>query len=449
MFPSRHASACAALLFLYACSPKQKQYAILPAIKDSLVFTKEEVMESFIDLQPFQQGFNQLATQRFVASPHGPSVIRAANGLEVMVNPAVLEKEDGTAVNGKITVNIIELMNSSDLFKSNAATVSNGKLLASGGSYYIGMTCDGKKLRIKKNNALQVSFPIIKNDEMELFYGERDSLQQMNWKRAGLYLQEEPDELLFSDVNRNVSDQFVEQGPSFAFLKGRIFRSMKEQVYYYEKKVSLTELLDSVNKHTVKLKVDTVSYWPRNLPTNQRLDTNYLTLMYGPRFQFLLRAIKEENTPAPQERQSLSRDTLSNRNELSLAAQIRNYYAPADITRLGWINCDRFYQNRNPANLPLDLPITFTNTRIEYFIIFKKFNGLMSGSAKVGDSAKLVLNNLPLNEPIKLIAFTKSNGLLYEASVDTWIGVDAPLPLAFKEISIGDMNKIFGRNVRM
>ena len=91
---------------------------------------------------------------------------------------------------------------SNDLFKSNAATVSNGRLLASGGSYFIGMENNGQKIRLKKGHSLPVDFPVFAKEEMELFYGERDSAGSMNWVKAGNKLEQQFEEMEFNTRSR-------------------------------------------------------------------------------------------------------------------------------------------------------------------------------------------------------------------------------------------------------
>ena len=95
--------------------------------------------------------------------------------------PNNLELENGKALGKNLKIELKELTNQMDLFKNNTQTVSNGKLLVSGGSYFIDITSDAEKVKLKKDKTMEVEFPKITNKNMELFYGERDSLNQMNW----------------------------------------------------------------------------------------------------------------------------------------------------------------------------------------------------------------------------------------------------------------------------
>jgi hypothetical protein len=411
--------------------------------------------DEVIDLSEYSNAFANNITQTFTATPHKISVLTAKKGLRVTVNPVVLEKEDGTAVDEKINVNIIELTTSEDLFKSNAATVSNGRLLASGGSYFIGMECNGQKLRIKKGKNLQVEFPVIKENEMQLFYGQRDTANNMNWLDAGINLRQyKEDEILFTDSNNNnLTDNF----PAFTLTAGgeaKVYRTLNEKVYYYEKMMTVKQLLDTINRHTAKIYADTVYMWPKEIAKllpGQRVDTNYLYTVYGPPKQFILKTCKtlQEDKERKEMEKRKREDALEKWQPKNLAGQIQKYYNPSAITNLGWVNCDRFYQNNPPAEIEIDLPITFNKGTIQYFVIFKNFNGLINGKLEFSEGENISLKNLPVGESITLIAFTKNNGQLFHCKEEFVIQKNKSVKLDFKNISAEEMNKIFGKNVRI
>lgn len=122
------------------------------------------------------------ASQTFNVQSDKPSVVKGKAGTKIKVNPTDLAAEDGQPLGKTIEVELKELTNSSQLLKSNAATMSDGKLLISGGAYYINMTSEGRQLKIKDNSSLEVEFPKLSDDEMSLFTGQRDSLGKMNWQ---------------------------------------------------------------------------------------------------------------------------------------------------------------------------------------------------------------------------------------------------------------------------
>ncbi len=119
-------------------------------------------------------------SQFFNLSNSKNSEVKGKKGTIIHLVPNNLELENGGAITGNLKLELKELTNQKDLFKNDAQTLSDGKLLISGSSYYIEITSNGNKVNLKKGKTLEVEFPKITNRNMELFYGERDALNQMS-----------------------------------------------------------------------------------------------------------------------------------------------------------------------------------------------------------------------------------------------------------------------------
>jgi len=443
-------------IILFSCNNNKlntKVDSAIPPSSDTIKLSANDV----INLSEYSNDFIENSVQKFIAVANKVSVIIAKKGLKITVDPAALQKEDGSAIDGKIAVRIIELTTSSDLFKSNAATVSNGRLLASGGSYFVGMECNGQKVLLKKNKVMQMEFPVIKHNEMELFYGERDTAYNMNWISAGKNLlpkQEKNDDLQFTDSNQyTIPDKL----PDFLFAEGKeakIYRTLNEPVYYYDTKMTIKRLVDTINKHQTKIYVDTVFMWPKQIAKllpGQRVDTNFLYFTYGPPKQFILKRCKDQQ----QEMEKMAAAKVQQDSAIdkwqpkTLAGQIQKYYAPSLIRTLGWINCDRFYRYNEQTEVEVELPITFNKSGVQYFLVFKSFNGLINGKLNAIEGKATKLQNLPVDEPVTLIAFTKYNNQLFQSKQDFVIQKNQAVKLDFKNISTEEMKTIFGKNVKI
>lgn len=119
--------------------------------------------------------------QKLSASSDKPSDLTGQMGTIIHIDPKALETVDGTALGKTIEVELLEMTDKSSLLLHNAPTVSNGKLLETGGAYYLNMTSDGKQLKMKSNKALQIEFPKLTDKAMELFTGEKDAMGKINW----------------------------------------------------------------------------------------------------------------------------------------------------------------------------------------------------------------------------------------------------------------------------
>jgi hypothetical protein len=111
-------------------------------------------------------------------------IVEANNGLKIRVDASRLETEDGSPLSDSITIEVLVCLNQFDFIQASIKTISEGRLLVSGGAYNIKMTSGGKKLKIKNKNPITVYLPRYTNDEMELFYGQKDSIGQVEWLEA-------------------------------------------------------------------------------------------------------------------------------------------------------------------------------------------------------------------------------------------------------------------------
>lgn len=123
-------------------------------------------------------------SQIFKVSADKPTKVTGKQGTIISINPADLVTESGQPIGKNIEVELKELTNQEQLLRTNAQTTSNGQLLVSGGAYFINITSDGQQLKLKDGKSLSVEFPKITSNEMSLFYGQRDTLGQLDWLQA-------------------------------------------------------------------------------------------------------------------------------------------------------------------------------------------------------------------------------------------------------------------------
>lgn len=435
-----------------SCLTKKNKGVTVKQVHVVAVDTLQIIPQDMINLQEYSQAYSKLNTQRFTAGHKNISTITADKGLKITIDPGVLEDEEGRAPAGKIDIAVIELTNTEELFKANAATVCDGRLLSSGGSYFIGMESKGKKLRIKKGQQLSISFPVLSKNEMELFYGERDASENMNWKRANVMLDNAGEMIGFTDSDRYITPSFL---PGLISEEGKaiMHRSLQTKVYYMDKMMTLEQLVDTINHHEKRVVIDTVRGWPafEELRPGQRRDTNWIIANYGPEKQFILRTYrdiekeKQRKALAEQRRKEL----IAQWQPQDLGGQLQKYYNPTGISRLGWLNCDRFYRSPLDAEIEMDLPITFRSATIQYFLLYPSINGLMNGTLAANEEGSFVLKGQPAGEKLLLIAFVKKEGKIFHTKKELVIRKKSPVKMDFAEISPEMMNKMFGRNVRI
>lgn len=90
-----------------------------------------------------------------------------------------------------LQVNLVELTTKQELLYANAQTISNEKRLISDGAFKVEILASGERLSLKENRTISVQLPKTSNEEnMQLFYGERDALKNMDWINSEIKLNE-------------------------------------------------------------------------------------------------------------------------------------------------------------------------------------------------------------------------------------------------------------------
>ncbi len=475
--PNLHvASRCAIFVFvLFSCNTKTNEKQVN---ENSPVVTTELIKaspEQTLDLTALHADFIEKATQHFSVTAKTISSVKSKGGLKIKVDPGSLEREDGTPLQGDIDISIIELTNANDLFKSNAATVSNGRLLISGGSYFIGMKNGNTKLRIKNGKSIETEFPFLKKDDMELFYGERDAEGSMNWKETGKQLKQEFETVSFNTYDNDIyglnSFENIERPDlNITNKKHYMFPKIDSKVFFLNRMMTIQEMVKTMQRWGKDRIIDTVYYsWTNDLDIKNsiRYVREPRQLHYGFVKGRLYRIISSKESIAErdsfanifcqyEEKQNIVNAKRAARlkefgaqQPMNFTQQLKKTYAPAAVTELGWINCDKFYNPSQQTQTELELPYALNNTRIEYFLVFNSFSGLLNGRTEFTENKNVFLNSMPVGEKVTLVAFTKKDGILYQAKEDFVVARNKRLPLNFKEISKEEITKLFGSSVKI
>lgn len=126
-------------------------------------------------------------TQSFtLTANNGYTTVTTASGAMISINTTSLKK-NGSAVNGNIDLEVIEIFDKGTMVVTNKATMglmNNGKkaLLISGGEFYINATQDG--IALSNNSNIYVSVPTTNADtDMKLFIGD-DTDDDIVWEQA-------------------------------------------------------------------------------------------------------------------------------------------------------------------------------------------------------------------------------------------------------------------------
>lgn len=106
-------------------------------------------------------------------------------GTTVVIPSNAFVFEDGSSPEGPVQLELREAFTPSDFILHRLGTMSDDKILQTGGMLYIGASADGRPLQLADGAAITVALPAKQFDpKMELFYGQAGVDGTINWKPA-------------------------------------------------------------------------------------------------------------------------------------------------------------------------------------------------------------------------------------------------------------------------
>ncbi|MFN8395326.1 MAG: cell envelope integrity protein TolA [Bacteroidia bacterium] len=327
-----------------------------------------------VDMQKLMAPFAP-PTQTFTVSGKKPSTVIGDKGTILHINPANLQMPDGSPITDKIEVSLVECTDKAAIIGAGLQTVSDGKLLASGGSYFIGMKSSGQELSLQSGKTLNVEFPQVVDQGMELFYGERTSDGQVNWVAAKKKFKAAPEPTV----------EATEAGFTFKSDTTYMYVSGNDTVVSDD----ITDIYAFIDGESAK-------------PDNKRKARE--EAMRERRLQ-AENARQARNAANQQAMMARRQQSESAAKTLKAAQKEQELYASIGLNRLGWINCDRFYNETNKAEIAVETQST-GNPIIAYYVL-RDINSMIS-SQQTLDPNKLYPQSLPVGQQIEVICLSQN-----------------------------------------
>lgn len=124
----------------------------------------------------------RLESQLFRINPDRDTIIETQQGIVIAVPATSFEHSSGEGITGTFDLEIKEALTAAEIMKAGLSTLSNGRLLETGGMFYINARQGNENLKVNRSKPLNVNVPVNndKNDMM-LFKGERLADGSINW----------------------------------------------------------------------------------------------------------------------------------------------------------------------------------------------------------------------------------------------------------------------------
>ncbi|RYZ21337.1 MAG: hypothetical protein EOO16_13435 [Chitinophagaceae bacterium] len=373
------------------------------------------------------------ATQRFTVNTARDTVLRAAQGTLVHLPANSLVTASGAPATGKVTITLDEYASAEAILGGGLHTMSGSALLESGGMVRIRARGDGGDLRLRPGSSARIAFPATGNAPgMQLFRGV-DKGDGIDWLAVESPAERAPAlvparypggiDALERFFTRNVL-------PTDGLELGKNTRYALRLLVAHNGTTGLIDIQPEAPEDLRRSVVRSLARLARWTPAT-RLGvpvadtcTHYLS------FEWTIGVGDAEGDVAASDQQPV-RKALTEREVL----QATQYYV-LRVTELGWINCDRFYNDPRPR---VDLYVeTRGKEQPLVQLLFRSQRSVMSGEA---GGQGVWFRNVPRGESVTVMGLRTGSDGAQLAFADAVAG-EGPLPeLRYVKMNTADVKE--------
>ena len=326
----------------------------------------------------------------------------------------------------KIRISFREFYKKSDIVLNKLSTQSNGEQLVTGGMVHISATVNDQPVDVLPGKEIRLFIPDTSSEigQMELFHGEENSSGHINWVNTGKRFLRPAyvTEVQVLDL-RNTPYKVIKKrkGEAAVFLIDKNTRFSRNE---------LRELLkQKYNYQKVRFRYNSAKkgIFKSSVPGNAIGDSTWVERSEAGKFN-----LQVGQTRTTQSTGGIWNGTILNRGYIKpkydrVNYELKNTYGNRDtmtffprtdvsismlekrfsvnINSLGWINCDRFYNDpREKITFAVELDDSASN--FITMLVFDKIRSVMWGSVA---ASQVQFVNVPLGEPVMVISVGINN----------------------------------------
>jgi len=365
--------------------------------------------------------------EQFIIDNRKDTVLFAEEGSSLLIPAGSL------GGNSNIKILLKEFYKTSDIVLNKLSTTSNGEQLVTGGMVHISATVNEKPVDILPGKSIKWFLPDTSKqmEQMQLFKGEVKKAGDINWVNTSqgfgrprnfmeawvLDLRNEP---FKTKETRKGTIGFFYASDNKKLSNAELKSTLKEKYNYYKVKIRRSSE-GGIFKRFVRRnwrKHDPIgdSAWiSKELADNYKLPSNQVRINQGFSALFGNRMVnvsygvstgqrwgRLSNPTVPGVTKNV--DTVAIYSDRSAAFQnglnqLQKKYS-VDINSLGWINCDRFYNDRREK---ISYYVDLQDSAVNYFtmMVFSEMRSMMTGYVT---GNKVQFSNVPVGEPVKIIS---------------------------------------------
>jgi hypothetical protein len=382
-----------------------------------------------------------------------PNVIVGPLGTEVLIPENAFVTEDGKPVTGEVVINFSEYINKSDLILSNLPTVSNGRMLETGGVIFLEALSNGEKLKLAQGKSVLVNFPGGAQEGMRLFTGKYDASGKLNW----VTMSDQPEHFTQPLAQRQTAktgafplnfEYGTASATTFQFKKNPELNvqayvyAMMEQHYNCRGRDQIyVEIKLNENGRTEKVRTTSGKNACMRLAVEEIMQTIPWETSEMNGDQIYLNLEPDISAPAGESENmfvSLAGQQLTvGKGEIEniMAEYVekdraKNFVKNAfTVSQLGYINCDRFMAENTPmvaATINFNRKELTNNAKV--FMVFDDINSVMEASP--AGYGEFRFANVPSGRSVTIVA------VAYEPNVGPYLSIQKAI------VSEGNLGKM-------
>jgi TonB family protein len=390
--------------------------------------------DNFMGFSNFYRQYEKPA-QTFILKANEDKTITCKEGTKITVKSNSFITETGKLVKGDIIFQVTEFYKTSDILLANLTTTSNNDILETGGMVYIEAISNGEKCQLKKEATIEIAFPTKdKKDDMQLFNGQW-SKEIINWTVEST-----------TDLNKVYSSASVDEIPSFPGGEKKMMEFLSKQIKYPQSALEQgiqgvvyigfivsrdgtlenIRVLRGVHPTLDEPALSAVKLMPKWKPGKQK--DEFVNVQFALPVSFRSRDGEFKTNNVQYAKDFESKTTDENLQEAKIS-EISQYIF--STSKLGWINCDRFYKDDSPK---IDYFVNIGSAKnVDIKIVFNDINSILTGWMNKGN---YTFSSVPIGHSVTLVALKYENNQYYLAIKRTKIGKDGEPPLDFEPVTM-------------
>ncbi len=371
---------------------------------------------------------NYKMPQSFWVDNMKDTIIECEGGTKIEIpQHSLVIKETRTKPKGLIKFQITEYYDVPEIIDANLTTQSGQAILETGGMLYIQAFSDDKECVIKDTFDIGINFRgVTENDSMYVFTG-LETKDGVDWELLETKILKEKAELVYFIVENMPTFLGGNVGAFNSYVNGRLRYPVIAQEKGIQGRVLVSFIIDesgmiknpkivkSVHPSLDNEVLRVLSLTPRWIPGSNNGKTVPVSVIIP--FDFVLNGgLPIDTTNRQTQRVDFTSFKQSDSVIQKYAKQnelFKEFYLRTN--KLGWINCDKFYNYQNKQDIKI---LAKTNSG-NYYAIFNNNRSIMRPNSYDIKLKTLGFNNIPSNQKVKIIGFKIINDEVYFTSFET------------------------------